>query len=101
MGKSHKPKPPVQVEETEVILPKVSEPVAVEAPKPVIKGVVTDCARLNVRRAPSTKSAVVCEIARDAEVVIDMDKSKPEWYSVCTESGVNGYCMKKYIQIPQ
>lgn len=107
MGKKHYSQPAVQVEETEVTLPKVeepavvSEPEVVEEPKPVIKGYVADCVRLNVRSAPSTKAKVLCEIACDASVVIDMDKSKKDWYSVCTEAGVNGFCMKKYIQIPQ
>lgn len=101
MSKKHYSKPTVQVEETEVILPKVvEEPVVAPEPE-VVEGCVVDCARLNVRSAPSTKARVLCEIARDDVVTIDMAKSKSEWYSVCTEAGVNGFCMKKYIQIPQ
>lgn len=100
MGKKNYSKPAVQVEETEVVLPKVNEP-AVEEPAPEINGVVIDCARLNVRRAPSTNATVVCEIAKNTKVVIDMDKSKNDWYSICTEAGVTGFCMKKYIEISQ
>lgn len=101
MSKKHYSKPTVQVEETEVVLPKVvEEPVVAPEPE-VVEGCVVDCARLNVRSAPSIKARVLCEIARDDVVTIDTDKSKNEWYSVCTEAGVNGFCMKKYIQIPQ
>lgn len=106
MGKHHYSAPAVQVEETEVVLPKVEEPEVVtepvvEEPAPVVTGVVVDCARLNVRSAPSTKASVLCEIDRKAKVVINEEKSKNDWYSVCTEAGVEGFCMKKYIEISQ
>lgn len=107
MSKKHYVKPTIQVEETEAVLPAVSEPEVTTAPEVeesapvVVNGVVADCAKLNVRRAPSTNAAVLCEINRGTKVVIDMDKSKPDWYSICTEAGVDGFCMKKYIEISQ
>ena len=105
MGKHHNSRPAVQVEETEVILPKVTEPETVTepdpAPAPIIKGVVTGCYKLNVRRAPSANATVICEIPRDAVVIINEKKSKGEWYSVCTEAGIEGFCMKKYISVSQ
>lgn len=106
MGKHHYHQPEVHVEETEVVLPKVEEPAAAEPETAeetvtVVTGKVVDCSKLNVRRAPSLNATVVCEIARGAAVVIDEAKSNAEWYSVCTEAGVNGFCMKKYIAISQ
>lgn len=106
MSKKHYSKPAVQVEETEVVLPNVSEPDPVVVPEPeevapVVTGTVVDCYKLNVRRAPSTNATIVCEITRGSVVVIDEKKSKGEWYSICTEAGVDGFCMKKYISIPQ
>ena len=102
MSKKHYVKPTIQVEETEAVLPAVSEPEAPTKPAPVlVDGVVAGCAKLNVRRAPSTNATVLCEINRDTKVVIDMEKSKPDWYSICTEAGVDGFCMKKYIEISQ
>lgn len=98
MGKNTYIAPEVHVEETEAVLPKVEEP---EVVTPVVTGMVTDCAKLNVRRAPSMNATVVCAIDRDAEVTINEDKSNAEWYSVCTAAGVNGFCVKKYIEISQ
>lgn len=109
MSKKHnyRPAAPV-VEKTEAVQPEVVETEAVVEPvvepkveevAPVVKGAVTDCHKLNVRRAPSTNATVVCEIPRGAVVIIDKAKSKKDWYSVCTEAGVEGFCMKKYISI--
>lgn len=61
------------------------------------KGVVIDCARLNVRVAPNTNANAICTIASGAEVTINVAESTDEWFSICTASGVNGYCMKRYI----
>lgn len=106
MGKRNYYTPEVHVEEPEVVLPKVEEPemvavAEVEEVPPVVTGKVTDCSKLNVRRAPSVNATVVCEIARNAVVAIDESKSNAEWYSVCTAAGVTGFCMKKYITISQ
>lgn len=105
----HYHQPTIQADETEVDLVKVNEPATNDEPVakveeaviPVATGKVTDCDKLNVRRAPSLNATVVCQIARNADVTIDEDKSNAEWYSVCTEAGVNGFCMKKYITISQ
>lgn len=66
---------------------------------PPVCGVVCDCPKLNVRKAPSTDAGIVCTIARDTNVVIDRSKSNDEWYFVCTETGVEGFCMTKYISV--
>lgn len=112
MGKHHYRPPVMRVEEDEVVQPKANEPQdgeqevtvatpAVSEPDPVITGTVTDCAKLNVRRAPSLKATVVCEISCNETVTIDEGKSNAEWYSVCTAAGATGFCMKKYITISQ
>lgn len=64
-----------------------------------IKGVVVNCQKLRVRKAASSEAGVLCEIAVDAEVVIDEKKSTNEFYKVCTEAGVEGYCMKQFIAV--
>ena len=71
---------------------------AIEEPKPVI-GVVTGCNKLNVRKMPKPDAAVVSELVASSEVMIDEDKSTVEFYKVCTASGVEGFCMKKFITI--
>lgn len=111
MGKHYNHQPAPQVEEVEVAQPVIEEPVedaepvveesvAPPAPAPVT-GVVVDCVRLNVRSAPSTNATARCAIDCGSKVTIDMDKSKNDWYSVCTEAGVTGFCMKKYVEISQ
>jgi hypothetical protein len=63
------------------------------------QGVVTDCIRLNVRKEPSRKAEVVCEITADTNLVIYEDESTEDFYKVCTFSGIEGYCMKRYVSL--
>lgn len=74
----------------------ISEP-EVAAPKNL--GKVVDCVRLNVREEPNTKASVVFEINVGSTVFIDEACSTDEFYKICTEHGVEGYCMKKFIEI--
>ena len=70
--------------------------------KPRIKmGVVSGCSKLNVRNHPDKGAVVATIIEEGAEVAIDMNRKYDEWYSVCTASGIEGYCMKEYITIQQ
>ena len=62
-------------------------------------GIVSDCERLNVRKAPSRNAAVVAEINVYSEVMIDINNSTSDWYNICTASGVEGFCMKDFITI--
>lgn len=86
--------PEVQ-EEVVDIQPEVPE---VEAPKTVI-GVVTDCAKLNVRAEPKSNAEVVCVVTAKTDLVIDEAESTEDFYKVYTESGAEGYCMKRFISI--
>ena len=88
------------ITEAEVKPDPVIEPVAPVVPAPqsnTAKGVVTNCAKLNVRLSPNSDAKVMCVINAKAEVVIDPYKSTDEWYRVCTVAGVKGYCMKQFI----
>lgn len=81
----------------------VEAPTPVEETEPevekVIFGVVTNCALLNVRKNPAIDAAVIATIARDSEVEIDENESTEDFYKVCTATGVEGYCMKPYIEV--
>ena len=79
---------PVQKKEVET--PKKEEPVI---------GKVIGCKKLRVRKQPNTSSQVLSEILVDSEVNIDLSKSTNDFYKVCTEAGVDGFCMKDYISI--
>lgn len=73
----------------------------VEETPVIIRGVVTNCVKLNVRKMPAANAGVVCVIDVSAEVTIDEENSTDEFYRVCTTSGIEGFCMKKYISIQQ
>lgn len=64
-------------------------------------GVVDNCERLNVRSEPNPQAEIVCAINKATEVVIDEVKSTNEFYNICLSSGIEGFCMKRYITIQQ
>lgn len=64
-------------------------------------GVVTDCLRLNIREEPTKDSAVMAIVTCLDELKIDPDNSTDDWYAVCTASGVEGFCMKKFVAVRQ
>ena len=63
----------------------------------VAKGVVANCAKLNVRAKASVKADVVAILNAGDEVSIDVDKSTEEWFKIRTVDGVKGYCMRKFV----
>lgn len=62
-----------------------------------VKGIVTGCSRLNVRAYPSRDAEVVCVLDVMSELEINTSKSTYDWLSVCTATGIEGYCMKKFV----
>jgi uncharacterized protein YgiM (DUF1202 family) len=82
------------------------KPVIESAPAPVVEqmrfipveGVVVDCTKLNVRTRPAPGASVVTTIDVNTTVGINVEKSTNEWFYICAASGVEGYCMRKYIK---
>lgn len=65
-----------------------------------LTGVVSGCEKLNLREKASKDSTVLLILDKDTELTIDTAVSTTEdFYKVCTSSGVEGYCMKKFITI--
>lgn len=62
-------------------------------------GVVTDCLKLNIREKPSKDSRVVTVVTCLDELEIDMGDSNDDWYAVCTATGIEGFCMKKFVAV--
>lgn len=62
-------------------------------------GIVTDCKKLNIRTKPDKVATVACVADEGTTLQIDIDKSTLEWYSVRTASGVEGFCMKKFVAV--
>lgn len=94
---SNQPEVPVvePVEAEQVVEETVEAPVE----QKTILGIVTDCVKLNVRKNPNLNSDVVTIIDARADVTINEEESTKDFYKIHTASGVNGYCMKKYITI--
>ena len=81
----------------------VAEPVEIEevecAPCAELTGRVT-ATKLNVREEPVTDAAnILGTLNKGAEVLIDEVESTEDFYKVCTEKGLGGFCMKQFIQV--
>lgn len=61
-------------------------------------GRVTGCEKLNVRNQPNGK--IITVIESGTELIVDEEKSNAEWVNVALESGVEGFCMRKFVNIP-
>lgn len=74
-----------------------------EAPKKESKvGIVVNCEKLNLRRSPlkdSDGANIITELIPSTAVVIDEDESTPNFYKVTTETGLEGYCMRQFIEL--
>lgn len=70
--------------------PKVREP---------RNGAVVDCVKLNVRKSPAADATILAEIPVGTKVQIIDKESTKDFYHVCTATGIDGFCMKKFIKI--
>ena len=82
--------------EDEVVVKDITETEELSNPT---MGIVSDCKKLRVRNYPELEANVICEIEVGSKVVIDENKSTEEFYKVCTETGIDGYCMKRFIKV--
>lgn len=80
----------VEKNETTVKQPKVREP---------RNGIVVDCVKLNVRKSPSADATVITEIPVGTKVQIIDEESTKDFHHVCTATGIDGFCMKKFIKV--
>lgn len=63
-------------------------------------GIVTGCRKLYVRKKADKESEPLCIINENEEVtVIFTETMLEDFYNVCTSTGIEGYCMKKYISV--
>lgn len=86
------------VTEPREVAPKANvEPAKPAAPKPVI-GTVFNCNKLNVRVKPTSDADVLTVLEVGSEVKVDIGRSTSDWYKICTASGVDGFCMRKFIK---
>lgn len=89
--------------EPEVIKPAVTPALANETveTKPLpktVEGMVVGCAKLNVRKEPNLFADIVCALNVQSEIEIDVEKSDKDWFYICTATGIEGYCMRKFVE---
>ena len=87
-----------EVENDELIVEPVVEPVAEPMVEPV-HGFVVDCEQLYVRSEPSTDSESLGIIKKSTNLLIYENESTDDFYKICTEAGLEGFCMNKFIAI--
>jgi uncharacterized protein YgiM (DUF1202 family) len=78
----------------------VNEKVPRRQPKKILKGIVTDCVRLNVREATSKDSKVLCILDVGTVVTIDMDETldfDKIWVHIYVNN-ITGYVMCQYLK---
>ena len=59
---------------------------------------VVKCIRLNVRKEPFLESNKIGTLVTGDEITIDLSKSTDRWYKVYTASGLDGYCVKDFVE---
>ena len=91
--------------EGQIVIPEVeSEPVFMppmpEAEPEIRKfGKINNCKKLNVRKLPSRDAEIISELLEGSEVMIDEKESTALFYKICTEHGIEGFCMKQFIKV--
>lgn len=86
--------------EEEIVVEDLTEEATTESVEPsTVLGVVTECVKLRVRSTPEIADNVLTEIILASEVSVDLKESTDEFYKITTEVGIEGYCMKQYINI--
>lgn len=76
----------------------VNETVETKTLPETVIGMVVGCAKLNVRAEANLFSDVVCILNSQSEIEINVDKSTKDWFYICTATGVEGYCLRKYVE---
>ena len=84
--------------EGQTVIPEVKP---VPDPEPEIRkfGKINNCKKLNVRKLPSRDAEIVSELVEGSEVMIDEKESTALFYKICTEHGIEGFCMKQFIKV--
>ena len=86
--------------EGQIVIPEVEpEPEISVEPENRKFGKVNNCKKLNVRKLPSRDAEIVSELVEGVEVMIDEKESTALFYKICTEHGIEGFCMKQFIKV--
>lgn len=70
-----------------------------EIQEPIFINGMVNTDALNVHEEPKENSEVLGIIYKSTNVLIDNDESTEDFYKVCTETGLEGFCMKQFITV--
>lgn len=54
---------------------------------------------LNVREEPVDNADVLGVVKNSTKIVVEIEESTDDFYKICTETGLEGFCMKQFIDI--
>ena len=60
---------------------------------------IVNCHLIVVRKEPNLDSEIVCELPSSTNLVVEEQYTSGKFYKICTPSGIEGYCLKKFISI--
>lgn len=91
----------VDVDEAAACDEPVVEEVVTDEPTPAepLVGVVSGCAKLNIRTAASKIADIVTVVNEGTVLMIDGNVPVAGWFKVYTETGIEGYCMEQFVEI--
>ena len=75
------------------------EPEETVAPPVEPKTGIVTANKLNIRSLPSANASVAAVVDKNAQLMLDPEYETVEWYKVYTASGIEGYCMKKFVTV--
>ena len=90
---------PVTMSEPSEMETSNSQAVSDKQTTPYTTGVVSNCIRLNIRKEPRSDAEVVTVVAISDELHVYLDSSTEDWYCVCTATGIDGFCMKTFVEL--
>lgn len=62
-------------------------------------GIVVGCEFLNVRKSSTKDSETLAVIKSGDKITVDTNMSTNDFYKIHTLSGIDGFCMKKFIEV--
>lgn len=60
---------------------------------------IVNCLLVAVRKEPKVDAELVCELPSSTNLVVEDQSTSGKFYKICTPSGIEGYCLKKFISI--
>lgn len=88
----------IKMESAPVVEPViVNETVETVSLPKTVSGTVVNCSKLNVRAKPAIDAEVVAVLNNGAEIEIDPARSSTDWLKITTAAGVDGFCMRKFV----